>query len=184
MRRPIRNALALAGFVVGMAGLADLILARLAREGMVDPSIHVGTEVDAPIDAVWAVAADVERQPEWMTEMSDLRMETPGPVRVGSRGSATVTVAGISTTDPVTVTVFEPPRRFGVSHEGRIRGDGMISLAARSAGGPTIVEWQERLLPPVFPYLGAFLMRPFLRRVFRDDLERLAAMVEDEEAAG
>ena len=184
MRRLIRDALALAGFLVGMAGLADLILARLVREGILDPSIHVGTEIDAPIEAVWAIAADVERQPEWMAEMSDLRMETPEPLGVGSRGSATVTVAGLSTTDPVTVTVFEPPRRFGVRHEGRIHGEGLISLAAKAVQGPTIVEWQERLLPPVFPYLGAVVMRPVLRRVFRDDLERLAAMVEDAADAG
>jgi hypothetical protein len=184
VKRLIRDALALAGFVVGMAGLADLILARLARAGLFDPAIVVSAEVDAPIEVVWAVAADVERQPEWMAEMSDLRMETPPPLGVGSRGSATVSVAGFSTTDPVTVTEFEPPRRFGVRHEGRIHGDGLISLAAKAAVGPTIVEWRERLLPPVFPYLGAIVMRPVLRRVFRDDLERLAAMVEDAADAG
>jgi hypothetical protein len=50
-------------------------------------------------------------------------------------------------------------------------------------GGPTIVEWEERLLPPVFPYVGAAIMRPVLRRVFQGDLERLATMVAVERAA-
>ena len=184
MRRLVRDALALAGFVVGMAGLLDLVLARLARAGMYDPTIRVSAEVEAPIEAVWDVVADVDGQPEWMTEMSDLRMLTDPPLGVGSRGEATVTVAGISTTDPVTISVFEPPRRFGILHEGRIRGDGLIALASRAAGGPTIVEWEERLFPPVFPYVGAAVMRPVLRRIFRGDLVRLAALVAARRPAG
>ena len=183
MRRLVRDALALAGFVVGMAGLADLLLARLARSGVCDPTIRVSREIDAPIEAVWAVVSDIDRQPEWMAEMSDLRMSAEPPLGVGSRGKATVTVAGISTTDPVTISEFEPPRRFGVRHEGRISGDGLIALAARAVGGPTIVEWEERLVPPVFPHLGAAFMRPVLRRVFDADLERLADLVADDGAA-
>jgi uncharacterized protein YndB with AHSA1/START domain len=177
VKRLVRDALALAGFVVGMTGLADLVLARLARAGLHDPSIRVATEIDAPIEAVWEVVSDVDRQPEWMTEMSDLQMLTEPPLAVGSRGEATVTVAGISTTDPVTISVFEPPRRFGIVHEGRIRGDGLIALASRAAGGPTIVAWEERLFPPVFPYVGAAVMRPVLRRIFQADLTRLASIV-------
>jgi len=167
---------------VGMTGLADLLLARLARAGLYDPTIRMSMEVDAPIETVWEVVADVGRQPEWMAEMSDLRMMTDPPLGVGSRGEATVTVAGISTTDPVTVSVFQPPRRYGIVHEGRISGDGLIALAARAVGGPTIVEWEERLFPPVFPYVGAAVMRPVLRRIFQGDLERLATMVAAERA--
>ena len=182
MRRLLRDSLALAGFVVGMAGLVDMLLARLARAGLYDPTIRMSTEVDAPIETVWEVVADVGRQPEWMAEMSDLRMLTDPPLGVGSRGEATVTVAGISTTDPVTVSVFQPPRRYGIVHEGRISGDGLIALAARAVGGPTIVEWEERLFPPVFPYVGAAVMRPVLRRIFQGDLERLGTMVAAERA--
>ncbi len=180
MRRLIRDSLALAGSVVGMTGLADLLLARLARSGRFDPATRTSIVVDAPIDAVWARAADVERQPEWMAEMSDLRVLTDPPLGVGSRGRATVTVCCLSVTDTVTITAFEPPRRFAVRHEGRVVGDGLIALAVRAAGGSTIVEWEERLLPPLFPYLGAAVMRPVLRRVFSRDLERLAALVEGE----
>jgi hypothetical protein len=183
VKRLLRDGLALAGFVVGMAGLADLLLARLARAGLFDPTIRMSAELDAPIETVWDVVADVGRQPEWMAEMSDLRMLTEPPLGVGSRGEATVTIAGISTTDPVTVSVFEPPRRYGIVHEGRIAGDGLIALAARAVGGPTIVEWEERLFPPVFPYVGAAVMRPVLRRIFQGDLERLAMMVAAERAA-
>jgi hypothetical protein len=182
VKRLLRDGLALAGFVVGMTGLAEMLLARLARAGLFDPTIRMSMEVDAPIETVWEVVADVDRQPEWMAEMSDLRMLTDPPLGVGSRGEATVTVAGISTTDPVTVSVFQPPRRYGIVHEGRISGDGLIALAARAVGGPTIVEWEERLFPPVFPYVGAAVMRPVLRRIFQGDLERLGTMVAAERA--
>jgi hypothetical protein len=182
VKRLLRDGLALAGFVVGMTGSLDKLLAWLARAGLYDPTIRMSAEVDAPIETVWDVVADVGRQPEWMAEMSDLRMLTDPPLGVGSRGEATVTIAGISTTDPVTVSLFQPPRRYGIVHEGRISGDGLIALASRAVGGPTIVEWEERLFPPVFPYVGAAVMRPVLRRIFQGDLDRLAAMVAAERA--
>jgi hypothetical protein len=184
VKRLLRDGLALAGFVVGMTGSLDKLLAWLARAGLYDPTIRMSAEVDAPIETVWDVVADVGRQPEWMAEMSDLRMLTDPPLGVGSRGEATVTIAGISTTDPVTVSLFQPPRRYGIVHEGRISGDGLIALASRAVGGPTIVEWEERLFPPVFPYVGAAVMRPVLRRIFQGDLDRLATMVAAERARG
>ena len=65
--------------------------------------------IDAPIERVWAVVADIEGQPRWMHDMKSVRMLTTGPIGVGTRGEATVRILGMSVTDPVTVTEFEPP---------------------------------------------------------------------------
>ena len=43
--------------------------------------------IDAPIEATWAIVADIPRQPEWMHEMKHVRIDTPGPSAARERGS-------------------------------------------------------------------------------------------------
>ena len=45
-----------------------------------------------------------------------------GPVGVGTDAEAEVRIFGISVTDPVTITEFEPPHRFAISHDGTFKG--------------------------------------------------------------
>jgi hypothetical protein len=113
-----------------------------------------------------------------MHEMKSVRLLTPGPVRVGTRGEATVRIFGIAVTDPVEVTEFAPPHRFAIRHEGAFTGGGLITLEAGADGSTTIVRWAETLIPPVFPHLGARLQAPVLGAIFQADLERLRAIVE------
>jgi len=134
--------------------------------------------VDAPPNEVWAVVADIPLQPEWMHEMKAVRLTTPGPVGVGTRGEATVRIAGISVTDPVEVTAFEPPTRFAIRHEGLFTGGGLITLEPGADGTTTIVRWEETLVPPLLPVLGALVLAPVLRSIFQADLHRLKRLVE------
>jgi len=179
MIRLLRGALALLGAIVGAAGLWEIVLGRLAGRGRgPDRVMHMTVVVRAPIERVWAYVADVERQPEWMREMTEVRLLTSGPVGPGTRGEATVRIAGVAVTDPVTVDVFEPPRRFGIRHEGLFGGGGLITLVPLGSGAETAVHWAERLVPPVFPHLGAVIARPVLSRIFQADLDRMCGIVE------
>jgi uncharacterized membrane protein len=162
----------------GLAAVAaDRWLASRRPEGQPEP-LRMLVVIDAPIDRVWEVLADIPRQPEWMLEMKEVRMLTPGPTGVGSRGEATVRIFGISVTDPVTVTEFEPPTRFAVRHEGRFEGSGLITLEPGVDGATTIVRWEERLVPPLLPELGAVVQAPVLRQIFQEDLHRLKRLIE------
>jgi hypothetical protein len=134
--------------------------------------------VDAPIDEAWAVVADIPLQPEWMHEMKRVTITTPGPVGVGTRGEATVRIFGIGVTDPVEITEFEPPGRFAIRHEGLFTGGGLITLEAGADGTTTIVRWEETLIPPILPELGALIQAPILRGIFQADLHRLKRLVE------
>ena len=134
--------------------------------------------VDAPPADTWAVIADIPLQPEWMHEMKEVRLTTPGPTHLGTRGEATVRIAGISVTDPVEVTAFEPPARFAIRHEGLFTGGGLITLEPGADGTTTIVRWDETLVPPLLPELGALLQAPILRSIFQADLHRLKRLVE------
>ena len=140
--------------------------------------------VDAPIEDTWAVVADVERQPEWMHDMKRVTIETPGPVREGTRAEATVRILGIAVRDPVEIAELQPPHRFAVRHDGLFTGDGVITLEAGADGTTTIVRWRETLVPPILPELGAHVQAPVLTRVFQDDLHRLKRLVETGAATG
>lgn len=167
--------LALLGGIVGW--IADRVL-RTQVGGAPPPAIRSLVVIDAPIERVWPVLADIEGQPRWMHDMKSVRMWTPGPTRVGSRGESTVRMLGISVTDPVTVTEFVPPTRFAISHDGTFKGGGVLTLESGADGSTTIVRWDETLIAPVFPHAAALAMAPVFATIFQRDLERLRDLVE------
>jgi uncharacterized protein YndB with AHSA1/START domain len=177
LRRLLLRLLVLAA-VTG-PGLWLLNRCLVSRRGSRPPeALGMLVVVDAPPEETWAVISDIPLQPEWMHEMKEVRLTTPGPVRVGTRGEATVRIAGISVTDPVEVTAFEPPALFAIRHEGLFKGGGLITLQAGAGGTTTIVRWEETLVPPLLPALGALVMAPVLRSIFQADLQRLKRLVE------
>ena len=140
--------------------------------------------IDAPIERVWSVLADVEGQPRWMSEMTEVRLLGAGPLRVGTRAQATVRILGMTTTDPVTITAFEAPTRFAIRHDGDFTGVGEMTLEPGPDGSTTIVRWDETLVAPIMPYAWALAAAPVLRRLFQGDLERLRDLIVDPAAAG
>jgi len=165
-------------FALSLALFVEWRLASAVRSGSLQrPEIHMSISINAPIERVWEFAADVQRQPEWMHEMKRVEMLTPGPLRPGSRGRATVRIFGISTTDDVVITQFDPPHTFGIRHEGRFTGAGLLQFSATAEGG-TLINWMEYLLPPLFPTIGGFVQRPILGAIFRSDLRHLKRLLE------
>jgi hypothetical protein len=155
---------------------ADRLLARRRGPNPFPPLVMVEV-IDAPIERTWAVVADIPLQLEWMREMRSVTV-TPGPTRVGTRGEATVRILGITVTDPVEVTAFEPPTRYAIRHEGLFTGRGVITLEPGADGTTTIIRWEETLLPPILADLGSTLQAPVLRAIFQADLRRLKSLVE------
>jgi uncharacterized membrane protein len=172
----LRRLAALASGVVGLLA-ADRLLA-LARGGRSRDPMRMLVVIDAPVDRVWAVVADVPFQVEWMTEMTSLTLVPPGRAHVGQRGEATVRVLGVSVNDRVEITELEPPRRYAIRHLGLFRGTGVLTLDPGADGSTTILRWEETLVPPVLPNLGSLVQTPILRSIFQADLERLKRLVE------
>ena len=159
----------------------DRLLRRRRGRATIAP-LRMLVVVDAPLERTWALVADVPRQPEWMHEMKAVAVVDPLPLRVGSRAEATVRILGIAVTDPVVVTDITPPTRYAIRHEGLFRGEGVLTLEAGATGETTIVRWEETLIPPLLPDLGAVLQAPILRAIFQADLVRLKALVEQDPA--
>jgi hypothetical protein len=173
----VRRLVILALVVAVKAFAWDRILAR--RRGSAPPTpLRMLVVVDAPIETVWAVIADVPLQVEWMTEMRSITVTPPGPVRAGTRGVASLRIFGIPMNDPVEVVEIEAPHRYAIRHEGLFRGGGLITLEPGGDGSTTIVRWEETLIPPLLPELGALVQAPILRSIFQADLHRLRRLVE------
>lgn len=167
--------LALVGAVA--AWLADTWLRRRAG-GSPPPPFSSLVVIDAPTERVWAALADIEGQPRWMHEMKSVRLLTPPPIGVGTRGEATVRIFGLSTTDPVEITEFTPPHRFAIRHEGAFTGGGLITLEPGADSSTTIVRWDETLIAPVLPHLWAVLAAPVMTTIFQADLLSFRDLVE------
>jgi hypothetical protein len=163
--------------LLGAFAVERLLARGIATGKLVRPELHMSIEIAQPLDTVWAYASNIERQPEWMHEMKRVEMLTPPPVAPGSRGRATVRIFGISTTDDVVITRFEPPHTFAIRHEGRFVGEGLLKF---STLGPTRtrIDWMEYLRPPLLPNLGGYIQRPILRSIFRADLANLKEILE------
>lgn len=142
-----------------------------------DPTMKMAIAIDAPIDAVWEAVSDIERQPLWMREMRSVRLLTAGPIGIGTRGEADVRIFLVGVVDPVEIDQYDPPVAFGIRHVGVFAGSGRIALEALDARR-TLVRWDERLVPPIFPNLGQLIQKPILGAIFQADLERLKEMVE------
>ena len=164
----------------GLVGavLVELLLERLITTGRIRrPEINLTIMIAAPRDTVWAYASDIARQPEWMHEMKRVEMLTPPPVQPGSRGRATVRIFGISTTDDVVITQFDPPSTFAIRHEGKFVGEGLLRFTEIDAAN-TRIDWMEYLRPPLFANIGGFVQRPILGSIFRSDLRHLKRILE------
>jgi hypothetical protein len=173
----IRLALRLAVLGAAAGWLTDRLLA--AKSGGAPPQpIRTEVVLRAPIERVWEVLADVESQPRWMTDLKSVRMLTPPPIGVGTRAEGDIRIFGMAALDPITITVFEPPRRFAIRHEGRFTGEGLIELAPGPADGTTIVRWTETIVSPYLPHLGGLALTPVLRLVFQRDLDNFRELVE------
>lgn len=177
----------MAGLLRGLIGLAlvgiatafalDRMLASRRGDRAFAP-IRSHVVIEASIERVWAELADIPGQVRWMREMKSVRLLTPGPVAVGTRGEATVRILGISVTDPVEVTEFDPPRRFVIRHEGTFSGGGVIELRPGADGTTTIVTWDETLIPPLLPDLVLAIQRPIFAAVFQADLHHFRELFE------
>jgi uncharacterized protein YndB with AHSA1/START domain len=176
-----------AAIVAGGAAavVADRWLARLggSSDGSMPVPIDTRVVIDAPIADVWATLVDIERQPLWMTDLKDVRVETPGPATFGTRAIGRVRILGLSLSDPVVVVEFEPPRRYSIRHDGFVRGWGEMELRPGADGTSTIITWSETLIAPFLPFLGVIVARPVLAHVFQADLHRLRQLFEGADRA-
>jgi uncharacterized protein YndB with AHSA1/START domain len=137
--------------------------------------------VAAPPEAVWDVLADLEHQARWMVDVRTLEIVSEQKQGVGAVMRVTSELFGRPIVkDVMEITVWEPPRRMGVAHQGQFAGTGWFVLERIENG--TIFTWREDFQAPLGP-LGeagfALVVRPHLLRVFARSMANVARLAED-----
>ena len=135
----------------------------------------VTAEVSAPAQDVWDVLTDWKQHDRWM-----LLTSASGGGAEGASIQAFTGVGRLGIHDPMTIVVWEPPRRCVVRHTGRVvRGSGAFEVQELGPGRSRIV-WSEWLDLPLgaLGRLGWLLVRPLARLGVARSLRRLGRLVE------
>jgi uncharacterized protein YndB with AHSA1/START domain len=130
-------------------------------------------DLDAPVEAVWAVLVDVERWPEWTASVRSVRRSRTGPLTVGER----VVLEQPRLPRLIwTVTQVVPERSFTWTAGSAVaRGVGEHVLTPRRGGGCT-ATLRVRQTGPAGPLVAA-LLRGLTRRYVRTEAEGLRTRV-------
>lgn len=87
--------------------------------------IEKSVVINRPIQEVFAYVTDVENEPQWISEVLEVRKTSDGPMGVGSTYDNVVHFLGRRIVDPHEIVQFEPNRRFAFkSHSGQISFEG------------------------------------------------------------
>jgi uncharacterized protein YndB with AHSA1/START domain len=78
-------------------------------------SFSVSVDIQASPETVFAYISDLTRHPEWASDPVKIAAITTGPVGIGSRYRSEAQSHGITFKAELTVTEYDPPRRFGFS---------------------------------------------------------------------
>jgi uncharacterized protein YndB with AHSA1/START domain len=136
--------------------------------------------IGRPIDAVFAMLADVERWPAWLiaTGIRRVQIVGGGPPAAGKKLVIEQSAAGRAATIDAEVTALDPPSRFAV--KGRDPEGITTEIEARlSADGPiTILAWRLRIGLPLRFRMFEGLAAPQVRRAAALDLEALKQRLE------
>lgn len=142
--------------------------------------IRVSTVIDAPRRAVWDAIRDIPSHIEWMRDAEAIRFVSDTTEGVGTTFDCDTRFGPLAMTDRMEVVEWRPRRALGIRHVGIVVGEGRWRLR-RARGGRTRFVWDERLR---FPWwmggpLGALAASPVFRAVWKGNLRRLKARIEN-----
>ena len=141
----------------------------------------VDRHIAAPPDVVFARATDFRHAPEVVTAIVKMEMLTSGPVGAGTRFRETRMMFGREATEEMTITVFEPPRRYTLSAESHgSRYHTELSFVPDGQGTRMTMMFQGT--PVTFmARVMSVLMRPMMKSVVKmcaKDLDDIKGAIE------
>jgi len=141
--------------------------------------VIVSVDIAAPLDAVWAEAADLASHVEWMADAETIEFLTESRSGVGTRMAVETKVGPLTTTDIIEVTEWVESQTIGVIHSGVVTGTGAFMLEQLNAD-TTRFTWREQLSLPWFfgGPIGGIVARPIFGWIWRRNLSRLKARLE------
>lgn len=145
--------------------------------------VEVRVWIDRAPEDVFAYVADLDRWPEWRTDVVGGELLTEGPMRVGSRARGIAKILGRQVAIEVEVTALEPGRALGYRPvEGPLRTNNLYRFESQD-GGTLVVLTDDLGLNGVFRVLLP-VMPAFVRSVYRRNLAGLKAALESQPVPG
>lgn len=132
------------------------------------PRLKAAIEIDAPREHVFALAADVTKQPEWTTFIKEVVVTSGDGKSQGSAAKRVIKVGPQRNNVEDTIIEYEANEAMGRKFVGYLEGEDRLTFAP--AGNGTRVEWQVNYTPPfgIIGKIGALLV---MARVFQNELE-------------
>ena len=84
--------------------------------------VHVGIDLPAPQEDVWADVSDLSSHAEWMSDAETITFVGPRRSDVGTVFDCVTRVGPIRLTDRMTVTAWDAPWRIAIRHDGVVTG--------------------------------------------------------------
>jgi hypothetical protein len=143
-------------------------------------TIRVAVLIHASPEDVWRTVERIESHVEWMLDAEAISFRSETHTGIGVEFDCLTRLGPLRTTDTFVVTRWDPGLAMGIEHRGAVTGSGVFLLAPVDGGRATQFAWHETLM---FPWwlggrLGEVAGKPVLRRIWRGNLRRLKARVE------
>ena len=139
--------------------------------------IEVRVWIDRPADEVYAYVVDLDRWPEWRSDVVGGELLTEGPMRVGTQARGIGKILGRPFTIDVEVTALEPAVRFGYRPiKGPLKTNNLYTFETQ-AGGTLVVLTDDIGLNGIFKVLLP-VMPALVRSGYRKNLAGLKAALE------
>lgn len=149
--------------------------------------MHVEQSVAAAPGTVWSIITDLDRFAEVVDMVGLERLDAGSGFAVGTRWRETRRMFGRDATEEMWVTHIDPGRRYVVeaeSHGAHYRS--VLSVVPTERGSLLSMKFEGTGTNVVTKVMGATIGRLFEganRKAMQDDLARIAAAAEAEEAA-
>ena len=132
------------------------------------PRLKAVIDIDAPREHVFALAADVSKQPEWTTWIKEVTITSGDGKSAGTTDRTKFKVGPMPQMLDTTWTEYTPAEAFGRHFAGYLKADEKMTFTP--ANGGTRVEWAVNYTPP-FGILGKFMAWFMMARFFQNELE-------------
>lgn len=146
-------------------------------------SIQVERQVAAPPEVVFGLASDFPNSAQLVQGINKVEMLTDGPVGLGTRFKETRTIFGREASEEMTVTVFEPPRRYVLVAESHgCHYDSELTFTPENGGTKIAMTFDATPLT-FFAKIMSVLTRPMLKKMVElcgKDLDDIKARAEAE----
>jgi uncharacterized membrane protein len=142
-------------------------------------AIHETVEIGRPPQEVFDYLDDVTRHHEWQPQIVDVQVETPGPMRVGTRLKQTRRVPGGKRTFTMEAVEHDPPNAFAFKVvDGPVRPHGRVTLTPLDGGARTRYTFDFDIEGHGWGKLLAPLVRRDAAKGIPQNLERLKKILE------